>query len=685
MLAALASYAAPSLRIPAPLAPLSTSLQQQESPRPRERDPSRSEEQVQGESSRDRRTSAWLIESWNVKRLSDLYKHGHPSNDVAKAGLMVHAFDDTEDWLEPWKPCSKDKWCKQFDKFWSASIINAHQRHTWTTSGILLAPGRNQVLCSGEVDIATYKSGCYEPNTNDQIYPPDKLQDMLDHSMNKCGERCDQYNEVVINSTKFVESLPASILAFVYFDDAELAEQERAVKTYVKFLDKLQLTECRLPLLKILRNQCIAPKCISDSVVIDVSSSARAALDARSFDQFRNKHPLLRLPTSPPEGNLTIKESLEPSIVPFDRKGCHLDDIAPSKPPSAPPSAPPLFPIGDPSFVLPTAAPTAAPATARPAAAPAVVPVPIAEPSWADATNLPSPPPPWPAAPPTPPPSPSPLLPPPTPSPPSPPLAPSPAPPRASIKQLNELFSQGQPSNDPAEVGLTIHTFDETEDYNELWKPCTTGWCVKYQTFWSTSVVNAKQRNTFTSSGIVLTPAHTKVLCSWPKDIAETGSLGTVEDPCSTRFDEGRGPYASDELEEMLSLSMNAGDHWEQHNEVVVDSQVYLDNLPSSIAAVVYFEDASDEERVKATETYLSLLDTYGLTVDDIFLLRLNRAAEHGPYVEDASAEAADFLSDKAYQKFRGNHPNLQLPSDRQELERQELERRGSIAPVGQR
>ena len=71
--------------------------------------------------------------------------------------------------------------------------------------------------------------------------------------------------------------------------------------------------------------------------------------------------------------------------------------------------------------------------------------------------------------------------------------------------------------------------------------------------------------------------------------------------------------------------------------------------------------------------------------MDDIPLLRLNRAAEHGPYVEDASAEAADFLSDKAYQKFRGNHPNLQLPSDRQELERQELERRGSIAPVGQR
>jgi hypothetical protein len=513
--------------------------------------------------------SEW-VSRWTPHMLSDLYKHGKPSNDISQAGLMVHAFDDTEDWHEQWKPCHKDQWCEQFDKHWSASIINSKQPNTWTTSGILLHPdkARNQVLCSGVVDIATYNSGCKKPNTNDKIYKPNELKDMLDESMNNCGARCNNYNEVVINSTYYVQNLPRSILAIIYFDDAAGKEQVKAIETYVALLDKFHLTECELPLLKIVRGDYsdAEERARHHSVVIDMSSSARAALDSHAFDRFRDKHPALKLPVRGPanrtKANLRPMDPFE-ETAPFDRNGCHLIDLAPGAPPNPPPATPP-FGV--------TATPI--PAATNPALTPAIPAVPATDPSS------------------------------PTPSPPAPPVSPSPAPPRVSIEGLDSMFADGRPSNGIGKAGLLFHAFDGTEDYRELWKPCTMGWCVKYSVEWSTSLINARQRNSFGSSGILLTPYANKVLCSWPEDMStKTNTQGS----CGSKLDDGALPYPPEQLREMLEISMADGAP-PLYNEVVVDSQAYVQGLPSSIAAVAYYDDSTAEEQIKATETYLAML-----------------------------------------------------------------------------
>ena len=564
------------------------------------------------------------ISHWTLHMLSEVYKHGVASNDVSQAGLMIHAFDDTEDWYDHWTPCSKDGWCEQFNKHWSASIVNAKQPNTWTSSGILLHPdtSMNQILCAGAVDIATYNSGCRRPNTNDKVYQPNELKDMLNASMNNCGARCQDYNEVVINSTYYVQHLPHSILAIVYFNDAAAEEQMKATETYVALLDKFHLTECALPLLKIVRGETSLKR-----VVIDMSASARANLDSHSFDRFRDRHPLLKLPASRP-GHRTRENVPFEEAAPLDRHGCHLDDI----PPSSPPPSPPPFGVAATPIPNPNADPTLRPATPQ------------------DVSPLPSPPP----SPPMPPPL-APL-----PMPPAPPMSPSPAPPRVSIEGLESMFAHARPANGVGKVGVIFHAFDDTEDYRELWKPCTAGWCVRFTSFWSTSIINAKQRNSFASSGILLAPHSNEVLCSWPEDMAQQHGATNVDTSCDTRFADGAVPYPREQLKDMLEISMGGS---ETYNEVIVDSQVYMKNLPNSIAAVAYYDDSSEEEQIKATETYLAMLQAYDLTVDDIPLVKIIREPAYGqPFIEDASAGAETFLSEQRYQRFRREHPKLRLP-----------------------
>ena len=527
--------------------------------------------------------SEW-VSRWTLHMLSDLYKNGKPSNDVSQAGLMVHAFDDTEDWDAQWKPCHEDQWCEQFNKHWSASIINSRQPNTWTTSGILLHPDKamNQILCSGAVDIATYNTGCRRPNTNDKVYKPNELKDMLNESMNNCGARCEDYNEVVINSTYYVQNLPQSILAIIYFDDAAAKEQVRAIQTYVALLDKFHLTECELPLLKIVRGDYPdAEDYDHRRVVVDMSSSARAALDSHAFDRFRDRHPALKLPARGPanrtKANMRPMDSYE-ETAPFDRNGCHLTDIAPGAPPNPPSPGPP--------FGVQAPAPTALPNPNDPALTPAIPAIPAAVPATDPASPIPSPP--------------------------APPISPSPAPPRDSIEGLDSMFANGRPSNGIGKAGLLFHAFDGTEDYRELWKPCTIGWCVKYSIGWSTSLISARQRNSFGGSGILLTPYPNKVLCSWPEDMAQEtkGATNTGGTSCDSKLDDGALPYPPEQLREMLQISMGDGADGGSplYNEVVIDSQAYVQSLPNSIAAVAYYDDSTEEEQIKATETYLAML-----------------------------------------------------------------------------
>merc|ERR1712028_220037 len=92
--------------------------------------------------------------------------------------------------------------------------------------------------------------------------------------------------------------------------------------------------------------------------------------------------------------------------------------------------------------------------------------------------------------------------------------------------------------------------------------------------------------------GIIMSPKKTKVLCSYYTDFGPPN------------------PYNATMLEHMLQISMNNesmhnwtanalynADNEVNYNEVLIDSRVYTRNLPGSIAAVVFFDDAAESNR----------------------------------------------------------------------------------------
>ena len=151
-----------------------------------------------------------------------------------------------------YKPC-KTAWCYRSSKFWSASIINSRQRRTFGDNGIIFTPSpqRNQLLCSFTSDSGTLNAGC-QLNKEGHLakgYEANRTEDMMRWSMKYSTE----YNEVLINSTKYTENLPASVAAIVYGlrgEDSAIFDKVKAVKTYVSFLDEYNLNESQVPLLR---------------------------------------------------------------------------------------------------------------------------------------------------------------------------------------------------------------------------------------------------------------------------------------------------------------------------------------------------------------------------------------------------------------------------------------------------
>ena len=229
-----------------------------------------------------------------------------------------------------------------------------------------------------------------------------------------------------------------------------------------------------------------------------------------------------------------------------------------------------------------------------------------------------------------------------------------------SPNQMAALFETGKPSNDLSKVGLVVHGFDFTEDEQDPWKPCEQEWCYNMTRAWSTSIVNAKQSHILNPSGIVFNPTSTVVLCSW--HAANTAM--NVAPGC-----EG-APYPPERLKDMLKKSMDSSKKAtiSTSNEVLIDASNYVDNLPGSVAAIMFFNDATAEDKIIATRAYVALLDKYQVTEAEIPLLKVNRGAdEQGnrlsspksvETVMDVSASARNFLAKQSVEKLLKHHPN---------------------------
>jgi len=232
-----------------------------------------------------------------------------------------------------------------------------------------------------------------------------------------------------------------------------------------------------------------------------------------------------------------------------------------------------------------------------------------------------------------------------------------------SPNQMAALFERGRPSNDLSEVGLIVHGFDFTEDEQDPWKPCEQEWCYNMTRAWSSSIVNAKQSHILNPSGIVFSPSSTVVLCSW-----HAANTALSEAPGC----EG-APYPASQLKDMLKRSMhNKQTEFSTSNEVLIDASYYVDHLPGSVAAIMFFNDATAEDKIIATRAYVALLDKYQVTEAEIPLLKVNRGVDElgNPMqspssvetVMDVSASARSFLAKankaKQVEKLLKHHPS---------------------------
>jgi chemotaxis protein histidine kinase CheA len=240
------------------------------------------------------------INGWTRDELRHLFLHGTPSNDLSEAGLTVHCFDGTEDHAQPWRPCDAGA-CKQFAKWWSASIISVKQPATFSNAGIILTPSKTKLLCSFPSDFGSMNAGC-KWSDKPHVWQPfdaDHTKEMLTNSMdmNSTGNLgaktlgITMYNEVLVDSGDMMSHMPKSIGAFVFFEDNEfnhqrpytpLPEKIVATNAYVALLDYYNLTETDIPILQVNR---------TDGSFIDVSRGARRFLELHSFEQYRKRHP----------------------------------------------------------------------------------------------------------------------------------------------------------------------------------------------------------------------------------------------------------------------------------------------------------------------------------------------------------------------------------------------------------
>ena len=256
-----------------------------------------------------------------------------------------------------------------------------------------------------------------------------------------------------------------------------------------------------------------------------------------------------------------------------------------------------------------------------------------------------------------------------------------------SLAEISELFDEGRPDNALSRAGLTVHGFDGTmqgggapsvsmlsgaayEDRGALpWLPCKSGWCQNATQWLSTSIISNSYRAGFSDGGMILNPAANKVLCSHYHDFNSlhggcTTDVNTYGLKLQHRLQhDNKKPFPADDLKGMLERSV---EYKASYNEVLLDSVTYTSNLPRSVSAFYYgllAESGSEESwsRVHATQMYVSFLDYYNLTEDQVPLVQFAPGSKH--LMKDVSAHARHYLKLHPYSyastKWHKEHAEL--------------------------
>ena len=224
----------------------------------------------------------------------------------------------------------------------------------------------------------------------------------------------------------------------------------------------------------------------------------------------------------------------------------------------------------------------------------------------------------------------------------------------ADAAQINARFIGGGPYDDVRSAGVAMHQFDDLEDRDQAWRPCTSGWCAKYGDRISASLVNKRSPPTpdgdiglfkdsegVFSGGFVADPSKTEVLCSYPGDGGTMDRLCLNDDGSPIHPDASCVPGCGCKDSELTpcensctaaSPSPVSGVHqcaWPRtnlsamlhiqeevtkgvYNELVLDSATWVANLPHSVEAVFYPKGCSKATEDRARTAHAAFVKHFG-------------------------------------------------------------------------
>jgi hypothetical protein len=174
--------------------------------------------------------------------LNERYNQGHATNDLTKAGVLIHNFDGHLDYSSPWVTRSGG-WMQDYSYILSSSLLNDRKAGSFSRNGGVVLSPLSGVLCSYPYDggAMNYLNGCgptycSEPdNVWGCAFPPS-----MTYRMMEIHENGDQwpYNEVVIDAS-------AMIFEAVFWG----REGPDASEIHARVLAHFGLNERQLPLL----------------------------------------------------------------------------------------------------------------------------------------------------------------------------------------------------------------------------------------------------------------------------------------------------------------------------------------------------------------------------------------------------------------------------------------------------
>jgi len=235
--------------------------------------------------------------------ISERFRLGNRSNDLAAAGLLVHQFDAMDDPNpdgEPWIP-GKGKW-DTGDRI-SASLVNKNMQpepngnipvYSYSLAGIILNPHANRLLCSYPFDSGSIERACNPRGISDQCtpgctpagwtnipavwcegffkdpwpcaWPPDKVDIMMEIRDGyasrgvkpgmKFWDDGKFYSELILDQQVYTDGLPYSVSAFFFVPSICLDAydgpkcQDYAIAAHRNFLVAFNITSAEVPLLR---------------------------------------------------------------------------------------------------------------------------------------------------------------------------------------------------------------------------------------------------------------------------------------------------------------------------------------------------------------------------------------------------------------------------------------------------